>query len=166
MICNAMEGQSLPLYGDGLQVRDWLFVEDHCRGIMAVLDKGRDGEIYNIGGNCSLTNREVIERVLDLVGAPTTRISSVADRPGHDRRYALNSDKITRDTGFTPETSFERGLAETVAWYRQNAEWVRSVRSGSYLEYYERNYAWRRRLGAVPDAAVSTNVSGPLAIER
>jgi dTDP-glucose 4,6-dehydratase len=147
MICNALAGESLPVYGDGLQVRDWLFVDDHCRGILAALQRGHDGEVYNIGGNRALTNREVIERVLEIVGASTTLIRQVEDRPGHDRRYALRSDKIARDTGFVPQTSFESGLASTVAWYRSNPDWVRRVRSGEYLDYYDRNYAWRADRG-------------------
>jgi dTDP-glucose 4,6-dehydratase len=141
-----MEGPPLPVYGDGLQVRDWLYVEDHCRGILAVLQKGREGEIYNIGGNCSLTNREVITRVLDAVGALATLIRTVADRPGHDRRYALRSDKVARDTGFSPSVPFETGLARTVQWYRDNADWTRRVRTGEYREYYEKNYGSREIL--------------------
>ena len=143
MIANAIEGIPLPVYGDGLQVRDWLYVDDHCRGLLSVLHRGRDGQVYNIGGNCALTNREVIARVLEIVGAPDTLIRTVADRPGHDRRYALNSEKIARETGFAPEMSFEQGLSATVQWYRDNAEWTSRVRSGEYREYYQKNYAWR-----------------------
>jgi dTDP-glucose 4,6-dehydratase len=143
MISNAMEGLPLPVYGDGLQVRDWLYVDDHCRGIFAVLQKGRDGQVYNIGGNRALTNREVIHRVLGIVGAPESLIRPVADRPGHDRRYALNSEKVGRETGFTPAMSFEQGLAQTVQWYKDNTGWIERVKSGAYREYYERNYGWR-----------------------
>jgi len=143
MILNAIDNVPLPVYGDGLQVRDWLHVEDHCRGVLAVLERGREGEVYNIGGNCALANREVIRRVLDSVGAPETLITSVADRPGHDRRYALNSDKVARETGFVPEVQFDFGLAQTVQWYRDNKEWTRRVRSGEYSSYYEMNYGWR-----------------------
>jgi dTDP-glucose 4,6-dehydratase len=143
MIANAMEGMPLPVYGDGLQVRDWLYVDDHCRGILAVLQSGRDGEVYNLGGGCSLPNREVVRRVLDVIGAPETLICTVADRPGHDRRYALNCDKVARDTGFIPTVPFDIGLARTVEWYRENSDWVRRVRSGEYREYYQANYAWR-----------------------
>ena len=110
MISNALEGAPLPVYGDGLQIRDWLYVDDHCRGIHAVLQRGREGEVYNIGGNCALPNREVITRVLQIVGAPETLMQTVADRPGHDRRYALASEKLARETGFVPQMSFELGL--------------------------------------------------------
>jgi dTDP-glucose 4,6-dehydratase len=140
-----MEGAPLPVYGDGMQVRDWLYVDDHCRGVLAALRRGRVGEVYNIGGNCALPNREVIRRVLTMIGAPETLMTTVADRPGHDRRYALSSAKIARETGFAPEVEFEDGLRRTVAWYRDNAEWTRQVRSGEYRQYYEQNYAWRAR---------------------
>jgi dTDP-glucose 4,6-dehydratase len=149
MVCNAMAGEPLPVYGDGLQVRDWLFVDDHCRAILAVLERGREGEVYNIGGNCALTNLEVIERVLEIVGAPKSLMQTVADRPGHDRRYALSSEKLAREVGVVPETRFETGLAETVRWYRDNADWVRRVRSGEYREYYEKNYGGRSKGAAV-----------------
>jgi len=145
MICNALEDKPLPVYGDGLQVRDWLYVEDHCRAILSVLRKGRDGEIYNIGGNRSLANREVVERILAITGRPASLIQSVTDRPGHDRRYALSSEKIMRETGWAPQMDFERGLASTVEWYRGNQEWVRRVKSGEYQTYYARNYENRTR---------------------
>jgi dTDP-glucose 4,6-dehydratase len=147
MIANAMAGLPLPVYGDGLQVRDWLYVDDHCRGILAALRHGRDGEVYNIGGNCALPNREVIARVLRLVGAPESLMRTVADRPGHDRRYALNSGKIARETGFVPEVTFETGLAATIDWYRRNTEWTRRVQSGEYRDYYRANYGWRDGAG-------------------
>jgi dTDP-glucose 4,6-dehydratase len=143
MISNALEGVPLPVYGDGLQVRDWLFVDDHCRGILAVLRHGRDGEVYNIGGNCALTNRSVIERILNIVGAPESLIRPVADRPGHDRRYALLGEKVARDTGFTPGVSFDDGLRHTVEWYRNNGPWTARVKSGEYRDYYLENYGWR-----------------------
>ncbi len=143
MISNAFEDKPLPVYGDGMQVRDWLFVDDHCRGILAVLREGREGEVYNIGGNCSLPNLQVVKRILAATGKPDSLISYVTDRPGHDRRYALTSEKLMRETGWTPETGFEDGLARTVDWYRQNAGWVSRVKSGEYREYYERNYGGR-----------------------
>jgi dTDP-glucose 4,6-dehydratase len=143
MISNAMEDRPLPVYGDGQQVRDWLYVDDHCRGILAALRKGRDGEIYNIGGNRSLPNLEVVRKVLALTGKPESLIQYVTDRLGHDRRYALTSDKLTMETGWRPEMEFETGLAETIEWYRANAAWVARVRSGAYLAYYERNYGSR-----------------------
>ena len=143
MITNALEDHRLPVYGDGQQVRDWLYVDDHCRGIMAVLEKGREGEIYNIGGNRSLPNLDVVHKVLQLTGKPESLIEYVKDRPGHDRRYALSSEKLMRETGWRPVTNFETGLAETIEWYRANSTWVAGVRSGAYLTYYERNYGGR-----------------------
>jgi dTDP-glucose 4,6-dehydratase len=143
MIANACEDKPLPVYGDGLQIRDWLYVDDHCRGILAVLRQGREGEIYNIGGNRSLPNLEVVRRVLDLTGKPASLIQYVTDRPGHDRRYALSSEKIMRETGWQPLVEFESGLARTIDWYRANRAWVEHVRSGEYRLYYERNYGGR-----------------------
>jgi dTDP-glucose 4,6-dehydratase len=143
MIANAIEDEPLPVYGDGLQVRDWLHVEDHCRGVLAVLQQGREGEIYNIGGSRSLPNLEVVRRVLQLTGKPESLIQYVTDRPGHDRRYALSSEKIMRETSWRPQVDFETGLAQTIAWYRANTAWVAHVRSGEYLTYYERNYGAR-----------------------
>lgn len=143
MISNALEDRTLPVYGDGMQVRDWLYVDDHCRGILAVLQKGREGESYNIGGNRSLPNLEVVRQVLALTGKPDSLIRYVTDRPGHDRRYALSSEKLMRETGWAPATDFEAGLAQTIAWYRDNSAWVSRVRSGAYREYYEKNYSGR-----------------------
>lgn len=143
MITNALSDQSLPVYGDGMQVRDWLYVDDHCRGILAVLEKGRDGEIYNIGGNRSLPNLEVVRQVLALTAKPETLIRYVTDRPGHDRRYALSSAKLARETGWQPAMDFEAGLARTIDWYQANTAWVAHVRSGEYRTYYERNYGNR-----------------------
>jgi dTDP-glucose 4,6-dehydratase len=143
MIANALEDRPLPVYGDGMQRRDWLYVEDHCRGILAVLRRGEEGEIYNIGGNRSLANLEVVRRILKLTGKPESLIRYVDDRPGHDRRYALSSEKLIRHTGWHPEVEFEAGLAATVEWYRSNQGWVDRVRSGDYRTYYERNYSGR-----------------------
>ena len=153
MISNALADRPLPVYGDGMQVRDWLYVEDHCRGIRAVLDHGRDGEIYNIGGNCSLPNLEVVKRILRATDKPDSLIEYVVDRPGHDRRYALSSEKLMRETGWSPRVGFDEGLAITVEWYRRHAAWVERVRSGEYLNYYARNYDNRRdELRTVTDA--------------
>src|SRR5947207_3343673 len=143
MISNALEGRPLPVYGDGLQVRDWLHVDDHCRAIRTVLVKGREGEIYNIGGNRALPNLEVVRKILAATGAPESRIRYVEDRPGHDRRYALSSAKIVRETGWEAQVGFEDGLARTVDWYRQNSAWVARVKSGEYRNYYARNYDQR-----------------------
>ena len=143
MISNALDEKPLPVYGDGQQVRDWLYVDDHCRGIWAVLERGAAGEVYNIGGNCSLPNLEVVHRILALTGRPVSLITTVADRPGHDRRYALTSAKMERELGWTPQMDFERGLRLTIDWYRANTEWVQRIKSGAYLEYYEQNYGGR-----------------------
>ena len=143
MIANALENRSLPVYGDGQQVRDWLYVDDHCRGVLSVLAQGCEGEIYNIGGNRSLPNLEVVRRVLALTGRSDALIQYVTDRPGHDRRYALSSEKLMRQTGWRPQMEFEVGLARTIEWYQANSEWVARVRSGAYREYYERNYGHR-----------------------
>ena len=143
MISNALEDKPLPIYGDGMQVRDWLYVDDHCRAILAVLEKGRDGEIYNIGGSCSLPNREVVKRILKATGKPDSLMTTVTDRPGHDRRYALSSAKLTEGTGWAPQVEFDEGLARTIGWYRSNSEWVRRVKSGEYQRFYAQNYGNR-----------------------
>jgi dTDP-glucose 4,6-dehydratase len=143
MISNALENKPLPIYGDGMQVRDWLYVDDHCRAIMAVLERGRPGEIYNIGGTCALPNLTVVRKILAATGKPESLMRSVADRPGHDRRYALTSEKVSRETGWSPQVGFEAGLAGTVDWYRNNRQWVSRVKSGAYRAYYEQNYANR-----------------------
>jgi dTDP-glucose 4,6-dehydratase len=140
MISNALEGRRLPVYGDGMQVRDWLYVDDHCRALAALLERGREGEIYNIGGNRSLPNLEVVRTILRATNRGDDLIEFVTDRPGHDRRYALASEKIERETGWRPRMSFEEGLERTVAWYRENRGWVERVKSGEYQSYYARNY--------------------------
>ena len=140
MISNALEGRPLPVYGDGLQVRDWLHVDDHCRAIRAVLEKGCEGEIYNIGGSRALPNLEVVRKILVATGESESLIKYVEDRPGHDRRYALSSAKIMRETGWAAQVEFEDGLARTIDWYRRNAAWVERVKSGEYRNYYARNY--------------------------
>jgi dTDP-glucose 4,6-dehydratase len=140
MISNALEDKPLPIYGDGLQVRDWLFVDDHCCAILAILEKGREGEIYNIGGSRALPNRDVVKMILAATGKPESLMTSVKDRPGHDRRYALRSDKIERETDWAPQVPFEEGLKLTVEWYKNNRDWVSRVKSGAYQEYYRANY--------------------------
>jgi dTDP-glucose 4,6-dehydratase len=144
MISNALEDKALPVYGDGQQIRDWLYVEDHCRAIRAVLEKGGAGEVYNIGGNCSLPNLEVVERILAAAQKPQSLITRVADRPGHDRRYALTNRKLSEQTGWRPLMTFERGLETTVDWYRVNRDWMKRVKSGEYRQFYELNYASRK----------------------
>jgi dTDP-glucose 4,6-dehydratase len=145
MISNALENKPLPVYGDGQQIRDWLYVEDHCRAIRAVLENGLAGETYNIGGNCSLPNLEVVRRILKATGKPESLIAWVTDRPGHDRRYAITNQKLTRQTGWEPQMDFETGLAATIDWYRANQSWVQHVKSGEYRHFYEINYAHRAR---------------------
>src|SRR5690349_21378532 len=140
MISNALERRPLPVYGDGMQVRDWLYVDDHCRALRLLAEKGREGGIYNIGGNCSLPNITVVRKILAATGMPESLIKTVEDRPGHDRRYALSSEKLMRETGWAPSVDFEDGLARTIDWYRQNAAWVERVKSGEYRNYYARNY--------------------------
>ena len=143
MISNALADKPLPVYGDGLQVRDWLYVEDHCRGILAVLRGGRTGEIYNIAGNASVPNIEVVKKILAATEKPESLIRYVTDRPGHDRRYALTSAKLIAETGWGPRMQFEQGLAETVRWYRDNSDWVARVKSGEYQSFYASNYGDR-----------------------
>ena len=143
MISNAIEDKALPIYGDGQQVRDWLYVDDHCRAILAVIERGRSGEIYNIGGSRALPNLEVVERILDTVGKPRSLMQTVKDRPGHDRRYALSTEKLMRETGWQAQMPFEAGLRATIDWYRANAAWIARVKSGEYQNYYQRNYANR-----------------------
>src|SRR5258706_2676084 len=143
MLSNSIEDKALPIYGDGMQVRDWLYVDDHCRAILSVIERGRAGEIYNIGGSRALPNLEVVERILDAVGKPRSLMQTVTDRPGHDRRYALSSEKLMRDTGWKAEMPFEEGLKATIDWYRNHADWIARVKSGEYQNYYQRNYANR-----------------------
>ena len=152
MIANALDDRRLPVYGDGMQVRDWLYVDDHCRGILAVLRQGREGEVYNIGGNRSLPNLDVVRQVLALTGKAESLIEYVKDRPGHDRRYALSSQKLMGETGWRPRMDFATGLANTIEWYRRNAAWVARVSSGEYRSYYEKNYGGRELVSLDADA--------------
>ena len=139
MTLNAIHGDPLPVYGDGRQVRNWLYVEDFCRGIHTVLMKGRPGEAYNVGGPDECENVDVVHRILELTGRDESLIEHVTDRPGHDRRYSLSSDKV-RALGWEPQVHFAEGLERTVAWYRDNEAWWEPIRSGDYREYYERQY--------------------------
>jgi dTDP-glucose 4,6-dehydratase len=146
MVANALDSKPLPVYGDGLQVRDWIYVEDHCRAIWRALAKGRVGEIYNIGGVAQKTNLEVVRTLLGLLGQPESLITFVADRPGHDRRYALDSAKLRAELGWSPCHSFEEALERTVAWYRSHPDWLARCRSGAYRDYYQRHYEKRAEL--------------------
>jgi len=150
MIINALNGKPLPVYGDGKNVRDWLFVGDHCAGIRVALEKGRPGETYNIGGNSEKTNLEVVHAVCTILdelhpdGAPHEKlISYVKDRPGHDRRYAINAEKIRQELGWEPREHFEAGLRKTVEWYLSHHEWVDAVQTGEYRKWVDSNYAKR-----------------------
>jgi dTDP-glucose 4,6-dehydratase len=141
---NALVGEPLPLYGDGKQMRDWLYVEDHCAGIEAVMRKGRPGEIYNIGGGHEVENVEIANRIIELTGADPALLQHVEDRPGHDRRYSLDTGKAREELHWEPRVDFSQGLAETVAWYRENRDWWEPIKSGEhYRAYYERQYADR-----------------------
>jgi dTDP-glucose 4,6-dehydratase len=141
-ITNAIDDQPLPLYGDGLNVRDWLAVEDHCEGVDVVLRRGVIGEIYNVAGGNERTNLEITEQILSGLGKPNTLITPVADRPGHDRRYALNADKLAA-LGFRPRRGFEDALRATIEWYRTHEAWWRPIKSGEFRAYYEKQYGMR-----------------------
>jgi dTDP-glucose 4,6-dehydratase len=140
MIINALNDQPLPVYGDGLNVRDWLHVEDHCSAIDLVLHKGRDGEVYNIGGNNERTNIEVVKAILRYLNKPESLITFVEDRLGHDRRYAIDATKIRKELGWQPKYTFEEGLKKTIDWYLDNRSWWENILSGEYKEYYQRQY--------------------------
>jgi dTDP-glucose 4,6-dehydratase len=143
MILNALADAPLPVYGDGLNVRDWIHVDDHCAAVERVLESGRDGEVYNIGGRSEKTNIEIVKMILKELGKPESLIRFVTDRPGHDRRYAIDDRKIERELGWTRGRRFEEGLQSTIAWYRANEPWWRAIKSGEYLSWYEKNYGDR-----------------------
>ena len=155
MILNALDGRPLPVYGDGANVRDWLFVEDHCTAIRTVLEKGRLGETYNIGGNSERKNLDVVNTICDLVDemSPNTAlaprrnlITYVKDRPGHDRRYAIDASKLSRELAWQPSEQFESGLRKTVAWYLDHSSWVENVQTGAYLDWINQNYSERQAI--------------------
>lgn len=153
IIHNALKGKELPVYGDGKQVRDWLYVEDHCRAILRVLEQGRLGETYNVGGNNEKQNLEVVQTICDLLDEQVGKLDAdfprrslirfVKDRPGHDRRYAIDAGKIRRELGWEPEMTFEEGIRRTIAWYLEHGDWVAAVVDGSYQEYYSQMYGGR-----------------------
>ena len=142
-ITNALEDKPIPVYGDGLNIRDWIFVSDHCRALDAVIQKGKLGEIYNIGGGNEKTNLELIRKLLELLDKPQSLIQFVTDRPAHDRRYAVDCARIATELGWKPAYSFERALSATVEWYLKNESWWQSIKSGEYVKYYERMYSHR-----------------------
>jgi dTDP-glucose 4,6-dehydratase len=143
MITNALENKPLPVYGDGMNVRDWIHVLDHCRAVDLVLHRGRVGEVYNIGGNSERRNIEIVELIVRELGRDESLIRFVEDRPGHDRRYAIDASKIRNELGWKPLYSFEEGIRETIRWYIDNRDWWENIKSGEYLRYYERMYGGR-----------------------
>lgn len=143
MVTNALEGKELPVYGDGLNVRDWIHVADHCRAIDAVLHRGKAGEMYNVGAGEEHANLELVKAILRLLGRPESLIRFVADRPGHDRRYAIDSTKIQRELGWRPVVGFAEGMSSTVEWYVKHRNWWEKIKSGAYRDYYERMYGNR-----------------------
>lgn len=141
LIHNCTLDRNLPVYGDGMQIRDWLYVEDHCSAIDTVLRKGMIGEVYNIGGNNEKTNIEIVELIISRMGKDRALITHVKDRPGHDRRYAIDNTKITTELGWTPSYTFDVGIEQTINWYLCNKEWMESVTTGDYLKYYDTMYS-------------------------
>jgi len=143
-VTNLMEGKKVPLYGDGLNVRDWLYVEDHCDAIWTVLTKGKFGEVYNVGGNNEITNRVITETLIREMGKRWDDcVTYVKDRPGHDRRYAIDASKIKNELGWSPKHRFEQAIKTTIQWYQDHQDWWRNIKSGEYLKYYETQYAGR-----------------------
>ena len=140
-VTNALEDMPIPIYGDGLNVRDWIYVADHCRALELVLQKGEPGKVYNVAASQEKTNLELIHRLLDVMDKPKSLMKFVADRLGHDRRYALDANKLTRELGWVPEYSFEEALTITVNWYLNNEPWWRKIKSGEYFKYYETMYS-------------------------
>ena len=140
MINNCREGESLPVYGDGMQIRDWLHVSDHCAAIDTVLRKGRVGEVYNIGGNNEKANIEIVKLIIRTLNKSEELIAYVKDRPGHDRRYAIDNTKITNELGWSPAYTFEQGMQETITWYVDHNDWIQDILSGNYRDYYKEMY--------------------------
>jgi dTDP-glucose 4,6-dehydratase len=140
LLSNALSDQPIPVYGDGLNVRDWIYVDDHCRAIALVMENGRSGDVYNIGARNQRKNIELVESILDAVEKPRSLIRYVKDRPGHDRRYAIDPTKIETELGWFPEETWETGIKKTIQWYLDNGEWIERARSGAYREYYARQY--------------------------
>jgi dTDP-glucose 4,6-dehydratase len=139
-ISNLMKDEPVPVYGDGMQIRDWIHVLDHCAGVETAWRKGKAGEVYNFGGRCEKPNLELTQLLLELLGKPKTLIRYVKDRPGHDRRYAIDCDKAERELGWACRVPFDKGLRGTIRWYQENAAWVAAIRSGEYMKYYEKQY--------------------------
>lgn len=146
MIANALNDKPLPVYGEGLNVRDWLYVEDHCKAIDLIIHNGRVGEVYNVGGHNEKTNIEIVKIICKELGKPESLITHVADRKGHDMRYAIDPTKIHNELGWLPETKFEDGIKKTIKWYLENKEWWETIISGEYQNYYEKMYAHREEI--------------------
>ncbi|MFF1991508.1 dTDP-glucose 4,6-dehydratase [Bacillus mycoides] len=143
MIINALSDKQLPVYGDGLNVRDWLHVEDHCQAIDLVLHNGKNGEVYNVGGNNERTNIEIVKTILKALDKPESLIKYVTDRPGHDRRYAIDATKLREELGWSPKYNFDTGIEQTIKWYLENQDWWENIISGEYQEYFKNQYANR-----------------------
>jgi dTDP-glucose 4,6-dehydratase len=143
MISNARNDKSLPVYGDGLNIRDWIYVDDHCAGVLAVFEKGKSGEVYNIGSNNEWTNIDIVRKILKSLDKTESLITFVKDRPGHDRRYAIDCSKIQRELGWQPSIPFENGLEKTIEWYQSHKEWLENLQTGAYQKYYDTQYLTR-----------------------
>ena len=143
MIANALADKPLPVYGEGLNVRDWLYVEDHCRAIDLIIHNGRVGEVYNVGGHNEMKNIDIVKIICKEIGKPESLITHVTDRKGHDMRYAIDPTKIHNELGWRPETKFEDGIKKTIQWYLDNKEWWETIISGEYQNYYEKMYGNR-----------------------
>ena len=143
MISNALEDKELPVYGDGMNIRDWLYVKDHCQAIETVFHNGKPGEVYNIGANNEKSNIEIVKLILNALGKPESLIKYVKDRPGHDRRYAIDAEKIKKELGWEPRIKFEDGIKQTINWYLENRSWWQRIKSGDYQHYYEKMYGNR-----------------------
>jgi len=150
-ITNALEDKKLPLYGDGMNVRSWIFVKDHCRALLLAAERGRSGEVYNIGGpeESEVPNREITKKILALLGKPETLVERVADRPAHDRRYSVDCSKIKSELGWAPEVTLDLGLAQTVEWYLGHRDWWQRIKSGEYRAFYDMHYGQRKALGVL-----------------
>lgn len=149
-VTNLMEGKRVPLYGDGQNVRDWIHVSDHCEAILVILERGEAGSVFNIGGGCELPNIEIARRILGYLGHDESMIEYVKDRPGHDRRYAIDFNRLSKELGWRPRIAFERGLAETIDWYKANEAWWRRIKTGEYMTYYEKQYGLGGVVGVDP----------------
>lgn len=145
VILNALQQKDIPVYGDGKNVRDWIYVEDHCKAILSILEKGVDGEIYNIGANCEKQNIDIVRLILKILGLDDSLIKFVEDRPAHDKRYAIDSSKINTQLGWYPEVPFDEGIKKTIQWYKDNQSWVNNILNKEYYDYYNKQYG--KRLG-------------------